>query len=427
MKYFIIFFITLIYCKNSLAWNHEDSLAYTQNKSHVFWDDIHSVKITQQNFELARPIIALNSNDVLNIAFDEINGVGEIYNYRLIYCNADWSTSELSYFDYIEGYNDLSIAFMQNSMSTKIPYVHYRIDFPNAQMRPKLSGNYLLRVYGDDPEDPAFQLRIYVVENLLTTTSTINYTRETGKYPTHHQIDVQVNVKNFSIADIATQCKLAIVQNNRQDRILQVNRPLYDDDLVLRYENNNQMLPAGNEFREFDIRVIKTLGRNIAHIESLTDGYEVQVQKDPVRTYGAYTNLTDINGQYVIGMYENISPDTDAEYCDVYFNLDLATPLPNGKIYVLGDFNFFETDPLYELKYDMRKNRYIGHALLKQGYYNYTYVFVPNNNSTTHDESMTEGNFKDTDNEYQIYFYYRDFNGRYDRIISYSNISSTWK
>jgi hypothetical protein len=59
--------------------------------------------------------------------------------------------------------------------------------------------------------------------------------------------------------------------------------------------------------------------------------------------------------------------------------------------------------------------------LLKQGAYNYQYLFVPtNSNKTTTD--LTEGNYYETENEYLILVYHRPFGERYDRLIGVQQV-----
>jgi hypothetical protein len=56
--------------------------------------------------------------------------------------------------------------------------------------------------------------------------------------------------------------------------------------------------------------------------------------------------------------------------------------------------------------------------LLKQGYYNYQYVYVPQGAKTA-DATNIEGSFWETGNEYQIFVYYSDYSARYDRLVGY--------
>jgi hypothetical protein len=61
--------------------------------------------------------------------------------------------------------------------------------------------------------------------------------------------------------------------------------------------------------------------------------------------------------------------------------------------------------------------------LLKQGYYNFQYVYVPQGAKTA-DHKNLEGSFWETENDYRIFVYYRDLAGRYDRLIGFRQLNS---
>ena len=66
---------------------------------------------------------------------------------------------------------------------------------------------------------------------------------------------------------------------------------------------------------------------------------------------------------------------------------------------------------------------YIFSTVVKQGYYNYQYAFVPNG-SKVGDVSIVEGNHFETENEYAILVYYSEMNKRYDQLIGVSKSNS---
>ena len=60
-------------------------------------------------------------------------------------------------------------------------------------------------------------------------------------------------------------------------------------------------------------------------------------------------------------------------------------------------------------------------VLLKQGSYNYQYLFVPTGSSVGQTGPI-EGNYYQTQNEYSIYVYYRPMGARYDRLIGVTTV-----
>jgi hypothetical protein len=60
---------------------------------------------------------------------------------------------------------------------------------------------------------------------------------------------------------------------------------------------------------------------------------------------------------------------------------------------------------------------------LKQGYYNYLYVYRENGKKTA-DESFIEGSHWETENDYTIYVYYHETGSLYDRLIAVNFLNS---
>ena len=69
------------------------------------------------------------------------------------------------------------------------------------------------------------------------------------------------------------------------------------------------------------------------------------------------------------------------------------------------------------MEYDFNRGGFTGSILLKQGYYNYHYMLLPNN-SKVGDVTFIEGNFFETNNQYSIFVYYKPMGGRYTRLIN---------
>ena len=66
--------------------------------------------------------------------------------------------------------------------------------------------------------------------------------------------------------------------------------------------------------------------------------------------------------------------------------------------------------------YNKALQQYEGSLYLKQGYYNYEYVYLKDNEKTG-DETFIEGNHSETENDYVIYVYYKPISGVYDQLI----------
>ena len=92
-------------------------------------------------------------------------------------------------------------------------------------------------------------------------------------------------------------------------------------------------------------------------------------------------------------------------------------------IYVTGNFNGHQLNSSNKMNYNNLKNNYELVLKLKQGFYNYRYSVLNNFNKEV--EGYISGNFDETENNYKVIVYYRDYGSRYDRVIGYNNINST--
>jgi hypothetical protein len=119
-----------------------------------------------------------------------------------------------------------------------------------------------------------------------------------------------------------------------------------------------------------------------------------------------------------------INPYYEADYATVYFSF---VP-PNGEaysnkdIYLFGqltDYNFTDSTKMI---FNPQQKKYETHLLLKQGYYDYTYMAVDKNNPAVYSEM--DGNYFETENLYTILVYYRPFIGRTDELIGVATFDS---
>ena len=72
------------------------------------------------------------------------------------------------------------------------------------------------------------------------------------------------------------------------------------------------------------------------------------------------------------------------------------------------------------MEYDEEEQLYKGSLRLKQGYYSYQYLHLAED-GTTH-PVPSEGNFFQTENQYQALVYYRGLGDRTDRLVGFAQI-----
>ena len=145
--------------------------------------------------------------------------------------------------------------------------------------------------------------------------------------------------------------------------------------------------------------------------------YHAQLFTDHIRDNEPYIYDRTQMGRFTIRSSEANDSDNGAEYIMTHFTLDTGGQLSNGDIYLNGEFTNNLFTPTTLMKYDPSTGLYTTNLLLKQGAYNYQYLFVPHN--STQGYSSIEGNKYQTVNEYLVRVYHRDPSARYDRLIGF--------
>ena len=132
----------------------------------------------------------------------------------------------------------------------------------------------------------------------------------------------------------------------------------------------------------------------------------------------AYLEYLDLNGQYGIFNMERQNHLLESEYVLLNFNLE-SPELPSAP-YVLGTLTNWGKSPDAKMVYDEKKGAYQASLFLKQGWYDYQYGFQSANGWNM--EPIEDTHFQ-TENEYEIFFYYREMGSRYDELIGYTVIN----
>jgi len=151
---------------------------------------------------------------------------------------------------------------------------------------------------------------------------------------------------------------------------------------------------------------------------------EVYVKPDGPRNEQRYVYYRDYNGMYLSSALRGVNPLWESDYGTVHFSF---VP-PNGNaytqkdIYLYGQLTNYEYTDSLKMIYNPDKRIYETHLLLKEGYYNYTYVAVDKSNPAIHTE--LDGNYYEAENLYTILVYYRSFTDRSDQLIGVATLDS---
>jgi hypothetical protein len=214
------------------------------------------------------------------------------------------------------------------------------------------------------------------------------------------------------------------MQNYRSDNAITNLKPLYirNNQLTYNYSQEN-VFKGGNEFRNFDAKNLRINGIGVANIEFIQPIYHVTLKTDLTREKENYSFENDLNGRYLIKNDRANDPDLESDYIIVHFSLEVTRPLTGGNIYIFGELSDWQCTPENKMTYNSALKLFEGTLMLKQGFYDYQYVYV-DKDSQKIDNAFLEGSHVETENDYQVFVYYRGFSSRYDRLIGYRIINS---
>ncbi len=417
-------FFTLMLLTTSLfsQYNNKDLFLYGD---FIHKNNIGSVLFSQKDFELSDPIIRLNSSDRLVLRFDDLDAGYKSYFYTIIHCDAHWEPSELQSFEYIDGFYEDEIRDFRHSINTRAAFTHYHMQFPSHNLRPSKSGNYILKVYlNGNPDDVVFTRRFMVLEERVSVGGHVQQANLVRYRDSKQQLTFRINLGTYRISNPYRDMKLVITQNGRWDNALTGLEPRSIQGNMLVYDHEDKTLFAGgNEFRRFDIRSLRYPSERVNDINSSRRHWDVFLQADYMRSFHRYVTDNDINGRYMVETRDARNDMLESDYAWVHFHLPLDEPLEEGHVYVMGALTDWHFTDKNKMNYNYGERAYEISLLLKQGYYNYMYAILTDEEEAA-DIQMTEGNHSLTENDYRIFVYHREPGDLYDRLVGVGHLNS---
>lgn len=411
-------------------------LVFQNSKAQPEWevgeflsDSVYSVKVkscmlTPVESLIDFPVIALNSPERLLLQFDDFDFNARDYMYFIQHCNADWTVSDLHSSEFIDGFPENYIQEYEFSFNTKLSYVHYDLILPNNDFRFKKSGNYIITIYdANQPSAPILTKRFMVYdEQLLVGAKVQQATLAKGRH-TDHEVDVTVNFTNVNYVNPIQDVYLAIYQGHRWDNAITNLQPSFVEQKRLVYDfEDESSFEAGNEYRFFDTKSVRFYTERVQKI--IRDSADVVLLYPDVPWSGqAYSFYPDIEGYYVPNIMERNDARTEADYVWVNFCLQQKPFVDEGDVYVYGALTDWRLQESARLSYDERLGCYETSLLLKQGYYNYTYLFVPEETNIP-SQMHVDGSFFQTSQDYYVFVYLYDYDFGYDRLLGMRKVTT---
>lgn len=392
----------------------------------VYSDDISSVVLHASDWVFGQPVLFMGRDNQLTLTFDELTDNKKDFYFTFILCDALWNPVDLPQMDYLDGFFEDPITSFQFSSISLVNYVHYSMSFPTENMKPKKSGNYLLQVYSNEngEKKTVITKRFFVTENIVSITTNVKMATDIELRNYQQEVDFSIDKSGVDIVDPYRNLTVVLQQNGRTDNLITNLKPklVKGDELDYNFESGN-IFDANNEFRHFDIKSITYNTDRVASIQRKGDMIHIYLKTDYRRPYERYVSDEDINGRFLIKNDDGRDSDLESEYVWVHFLLSYDAPLNEGSVFLQGAFTEWSFDEKYKLNYDYKLKGYADSLLLKQGYYNYQYVYLKDGEKTA-DASFIEGRHSEADNDYTVYVYYREPGELYDRLIGVQTVNS---
>ena len=387
----------------------------------IYDPQVKSLQAVVNQDWLSPAVMRLGSDDVLNVAFDELSHQYHRYIYKVERCEADWSPSEgLFESEWLEGFNDNTIDDYENSVNTTVAYTHYQFQIPNDRCRLKQSGNYRLHIINEDGDgEDAAVIEFMVTEQTMNLDLTVSTNTDIDLNASHQQVSMTLGYGGQHVTDYEDQIQTVVMQNGRVER--RNVRPTFQShggSTDLSWTHNRELIfDAGNEYHKFEVLDVSHPTMGIDFIR--WDGRHYQVFPFTNEPRPNYIYDEDADGAFYIRNSDNRDNDITSDY--VWVNYRLKAPrLPEGKIIIDGQWTTDDNIFNYVMEYDEEEGMYHARILQKQGYYSYQYLWLKDDGATSLVPS--EGNFYQTENRYQAMVYFKGIGERTWRLTCYRQI-----
>ncbi len=399
-----------------------EAFSQSEYQNKVYKSYIKTVECYNSSKEQSLPVINLKSSETITLSFDDLRGGQKNYNYTIEHCTWDWKSSSLNILDYLDGIQQDILFNYKYSFNTLVKFTNYRLNFPNDQMKPRIGGNYVLKIYeGNDPSNVVITQRFYVLnsganigaEVVPATDIAFRNTKQKLNFSIFHQIPIN---------NAAQDVKVVAMQNNIPQTAIVSKKPSFIKQNTLVYNDiNTNHFWGNNEFRKVDTRSFRYKAEHVADIYR-DSTQNVVLSIDLPNGANRYSNQIDENGNFFIRNHDGRDQVTDSDYAYMLFTLAAKQPNPNGSVYIFGRYNNYALTDENKLTFESSRQRFYGNLKLKQGLYDFKYVWVDDKGNF--DDTVFEGSFFETENSYQVFAYYRKPGSRYDDFVGFTNINS---
>lgn len=385
----------------------------------IYSDRVNTLQVTVDDDFLSPIVVTMGKGQKVKIEFDEMSHDIRRLTYHITHCNPDWTpTTELIESDWMEGFNDVVIDNAENSINTTMLYTHYDFTIPNEQCRLKLSGNYIITVTDEDNDEKLLEARVMVVDQKTNIAMSVSSNTDIDVNKAHQQLTLELNYNGLNVTYPERQIYTIFRQNDspHQQRT-NVTPDIKNINGMAWRHNKNLIFDGGNEYRQYETLALThpTMGLS----DTGWDGHNYTATPYDAEPRPNYVFEEDTNGAFYVRNSDNIENKTTCDYMLVNYKLYADKP-SDKSIIIDGQWTTHADKNKYIAKYDEQEGCYRLTLLQKQGYYAYRYLCIDSDGTT--ETLKSEGNFHETENQYQAYVYYKDEGGRYWQLVGYRQL-----
>jgi hypothetical protein len=395
----------------------------------IYKENIQTALLYRAGVPGSFPLIDMSGTDRLELRFDDFDGGSKTYNYTYELCDREWNPTQLQQMQYLNGFFQQDLDKYDFSFGTKQTYTQYSLNFPQPGMVPKISGNYILKVYQNfDKEDVVLTKRFMVMEGLVKIEGRIRDGLSSMDRLTSQSPVFTIDASNVPNVNPQRDLNVTIMQNQRWDNMKKNVKPAFVSGYKMDYSNidNTTTFPGNNEYRFLDLRSLRLKNDKTLLMEEDQNGeMRMKLRKEVSRHDLQYTLLQDLNGSMFIANIDGRDGNLDGSYAWVRFSLYCdKTKGDPGDVYIMGQLSGNYLNPDWKMDYNYKTQEYYLEKYLKQGYYNFIFV-NENPQAGIEKETFFEGSFQRTENTYFIFTYFHDLMQQgADRLVGVGVVNS---
>src|SRR5690606_4296664 len=309
--------------------------------------------------------------EYLILSFDDLHAGFQEYNYKIEHYNADWTPSGIFQSEFMEGYSSDYIRTYRNSFNTYQVYTNYQLQIPNRDMRLKVAGNYAIKIYTKDENNPIFTRRFAVYDERKVNVG-VQTERAIGSGNLTQRVNVLVASPQLNLTETPDGATLFIMKNNNWDDNLTITKPQFTQNNQLTCRDQSNLFEGGSEYLWFDTKTLEVPAMSTERVFRQDSLYHTVIRPDFQKHNLGYFDENDVNGAFYVrnaNLMDQTMSSSEADYTWVHFALDEFDDAGGTKeLYLVGSFNNWQMAPEYKLE-QTDIGMWEAAVLLKQGYY----------------------------------------------------------